>query len=316
MLLGTLLAFGAQPACKRLATRIGERWAALVTVLAAGTAVGASLGALGWLFVSRGSVLATALVTAVGPRGFVDSVVTRVGGFASGFGISPDELRAHLSTLAVDAANSAERLAATIAATTASALLALLFTMLAMHFILRSGDGLWQRIADVLPLRPAYTRALVVEFRRVGRSTLLGSVVTALVQGCLAMLGFWLTGVPEPVLLGAATALASFVPAVGVLLMIVPACIGLALTGHGVAAAVEIAWGLVFVVAIPDYVIRPRLIRGEAHVPAIVTFAALFGGVEVLGLQGLLVGPVLMALAIAVLRLYAAETARAAPAGR
>ena len=53
--------------------------------------------------------------------------------------------------------------------------------------------------------------------------------------------------------------------------------------------------------------IRPWLVRGEAKVPTLVTFAALFGGVEVLGLKGLLVGPVLMALAIAVLRLYGAE---------
>jgi predicted PurR-regulated permease PerM len=64
----------------------------------------------------------------------------------------------------------------------------------------------------------------------------------------------------------------------------------------------------VFVVGVSDYVIRPRLVRGEAKVPSIVTLAALLGGVEVLGLQGLLVGPVLMALAFAVLQLYAVET--------
>jgi predicted PurR-regulated permease PerM len=59
---------------------------------------------------------------------------------------------------------------------------------------------------------------------------------------------------------------------------------------------------------VSDYVIRPRIVRGESKVPALVTFAALFGGVEVLGFKGLIVGPVLMALAITILRLYAAET--------
>ena len=80
------------------------------------------------------------------------------------------------------------------------------------------------------------------------------------------------------------------------------------MTGHVGSAIVVLGWGLVVVVGVSDYVIRPRLVRGEAKVPSIVTLAALLGGVEVLGLQGLLVGPVLMALAFAVLQLYAAET--------
>ena len=90
--------------------------------------------------------------------------------------------------------------------------------------------------------------------------------------------------------------------------MIIPATICLAVTGHVVSAIIVLGWGLVFVVGVSDYIIRPRLVRGEAKVPSIVTLAALLGGVEVLGLQGLLVGPVLMALAFAALQLYAAET--------
>ena len=61
-------------------------------------------------------------------------------------------------------------------------------------------------------------------------------------------------------------------------------------------------------VALSDYFIRPRLVGGEGKMPSLVTFAALFGGVEVFGLKGLVLGPVLMSLAVAVLRLYATET--------
>ncbi len=307
ILLGTLLAFMVQPVSERLAVRIGSRWASLVVVIGSGLALATTLGGLGWLFVSRGTVLASKLVAAVGPRGFVDNVIEPVGRFTQRFGVSPDDLREHLRVLAGDAADSAARFAGALASATASALLGLLFAMLAMHYILRRGEGLWRRVADTLPLRPTYTAALISEFRRVGRAALLGSVVTGLIQGVFAAIGFWIAGVPEPIFFGAATLVASFVPAVGVLLVIVPACIGLAVTGHGVGAIIELAWGLIFVVGVSDYVIRPRLVRGEAKVPTLVTFAALFGGIEVLGLMGLLVGPVLMALAIAVLRLYGAE---------
>jgi predicted PurR-regulated permease PerM len=310
-LLGTLLAFAAQPACARLTGWIGVRWAVVTTVVASGLVVAATIGGLGWLFVARGTVLATELVSAVGPRGLIDRVVTRAGHLTDRLGVSPDDLREHIQELAGAAARSAEQLAGVIASATASAVLGLLFAMLAMHYILRNAAWIPERIANTLPLRRTYTLALVDEFRRVGRATLFGSVVTAVIQGLFAAIGFWIAGVPEPIFFGAATAVASFVPVVGVMLVIVPVTVGLALAGHIAGAIVELVWGLVLVVGVSDYVIRPRLVRGEAKVPSIVTLSALIGGVEVLGLGGLLVGPVVMALAIAVLRLYAAEaTAR------
>jgi predicted PurR-regulated permease PerM len=100
------------------------------------------------------------------------------------------------------------------------------------------------------------------------------------------------------------------VPAVGVLLVIVPVSGWLAITGHPGHAVIALVWGMVFVVGTCDYVIRPRLMRGHNKTPALVTFAALFGGIEVFGIQGLILGPVMIAVAFAVLRLYAAEARR------
>jgi predicted PurR-regulated permease PerM len=158
----------------------------------------------------------------------------------------------------------------------------------------------------VSPVRPEYTRVLLDEFRRVGRMTLFGTLVTGLAQGVLAAIGFWITGVPQAAFFGAATAVASLVPAVGTLLVWVPAGLYLFASGHPAMAAIELAWGALIVVGFSDYVIRPRLIGDEA-MPAVLTFVALFGGLEVLGLAGLIVGPVIMGLAVAVLRLYARE---------
>ncbi len=69
---------------------------------------------------------------------------------------------------------------------------------------------------------------------------------------------------------------------------------------------VELLWGALVVVGFSDYVIRPRLV-GDEEMPMILTFLALFGGLEVMGMIGLIAGPVIMALAVAVLRLYARE---------
>src|ERR1700753_3038244 len=85
----------------------------------------------------------------------------------------------------------------------------------------------------------------------------------------------------------------------------------MALTGHVAGGITEIVWGAAVVVGISDYVIRPRLVGDEA-IPTLITFIALFGGVEVLGLKGLVTGPVVMSVAIAILRIYVREARAAA----
>ena len=92
--------------------------------------------------------------------------------------------------------------------------------------------------------------------------------------------------------------------------MWVPVGVVLILVGHETRGIVELAWGGALVAALCDYVIRPLLVGGAGTLPSLVTFAALLGGVQVFGLKGLIVGPLLMSLAVAVLRIYATETRR------
>ncbi|HEV7556221.1 MAG TPA: AI-2E family transporter, partial [Kofleriaceae bacterium] len=309
ILIGTLLAFMAQPLFEHWKRRLGVAWSALATVAVSMIILVASLGGLAWLFVARGTVLSRQLIETVN-SGTGDDVVSAIARVTDRIGIPRDEIVSHLRSFANDAAGSAAGIAETIASTTGDALLGLLFATLAMHFMLRNWDDVSRRLQEALPLRADYTASLMAEFRRVGRTTLLGAIGTAAAQGAFATVGFWIAGVPEPIFFGAATAMTSFVPAVGVLLVLVPVGVGLVLAGHSVSGVFELAWGLVVVVGVCDYVIRPRLVRGEDDVPSIVTFAALFGGVEVLGLKGLVIGPLVMALSLAVLRLYASEAGK------
>jgi predicted PurR-regulated permease PerM len=87
----------------------------------------------------------------------------------------------------------------------------------------------------------------------------------------------------------------------------VPAGIFLLGTGHVGMGVLELCWGGLVVVGVSDYVIRPRLVGGHGTMPALLTFAALFGGVEVFGLEGLIVGPLIMSVSFAVLRIFAQD---------
>lgn len=316
ILLGMLLAFVVEPLHRRVKGDGDGRWSALAIVLATMVGLLGTLSLLVWLLATKGVSLTRELIALVGPGGQGAALVAWVGGATARVGITPDGLMSRARDLAEEAASAAARQGEYLLGALTSALLASFFAVLTMHSILRNWERMTLHVEASLPLRPAYTRALFDELRRVGRSTLMGTVVTGLVQGLLATVGYWIAGIPEPLFFGAATAVASLVPAVGTLLVWVPAGIVLLLTGHLATGIFELAWGGLLVVALSDYFIRPRLVGGESELPSLVMFAALFGGVEVLGLKGLIVGPVLMSLAVAVLRLYARETRlrRLAPA--
>ena len=307
LLLGALMGFTLQPVYVRLA-----KWSrrptlsSVAVVLAAGLAIVGSVVGFVSVFVTQAVAFTATVREELKPGGALATWVTRVTGWLGRLGISPDAIVERLRAAAGDIASGSASVAGTVASVTVGGLLGLFFALLTMHVILRHWARIITTVAEVSPLRRDDTRALLEEFRTVGRITLTGTVVTGLAQGLLAGLGFWVTGVPRPLFLGIATAIASLVPAVGTLLVWVPAGLYLLAIGSPGAAVVELAWGALVVVGFSDYVIRPRLV-GDEGMPAVLTFLALFGGLEVLGLPGLIAGPVLMALAVAVLRLYARE---------
>lgn len=308
ILTGALTAFVLQPLYERIRQRTRRpRLAALVCVGVSGVTIAGTCALVGYLLVSRGAFLAGKLVASLGPGGDGRVLVDRFTAKLAPFGIRGEDLSTRLRDAASGLVESAAGMVATVAATTFSFLLALLFLVLTTHFVLRHGTALDARMEDMFPVHPRHTRALVAEIRKVGRQTLLGTIVTGLAQGVLAYLGYLVTGLPEAAFFGALTAVASLLPGVGTLLVWVPCGIFLLLMGHGAAGIVLLVWGGLVVVGVSDYIIRPRLV-GHGKMPVFLTFAALFGGVEVFGVSGLLWGPLLISLAVAVLRIHATES--------
>jgi len=307
LMLGALMGFTLQPVYERLVRRTGRPLlASLMTVLASAVVIVGALAGFVSLFVTRAVALANTVREELRPGGALTAWVDAVTGWLGHVGVSAESLTDRMRAAAGEIASRSAGIAGALASGTLIGLLGLFFALLTMHVVLTHWNRIVSALESVSPLRPEYTRALLAEFRRVGRMTLSGTVLTGLAQGALAAIGFWITGVPEAVFFGIATAIASLVPAVGTLLIWVPAGLYLFATGHPAGAIVELAWGAVIVVGFSDYVIRPRLV-GDAAMPVLLTFLALFGGLEVLGFAGLIVGPVVMALAVAILRLYARE---------
>jgi predicted PurR-regulated permease PerM len=308
LLIGTLTAFALEPFQQRLAARWRRpELAAAVCVAATTLLFTVTLGYLGYLLVTRGVVLARAGQEAFAPGGQARETADRLAQHLGMPELTPETITTWIGEVAGEVAKRAAEIAGALASVSANLLLGLFFAVMAMHFILRRWRATTVRMEAILPLDPRHTRALFEEFRHAGRAVLLGTVLTGLAQGALAGLGYWITGVPQPAFFGALTAVASLIPAVGTLLIWVPAGAYLMLTGHFTAGVVALVWGALVVVGVSDYVIRPRLVGDPEDMPALLTFVALFGGLELMGLPGLIVGPVLMSLALAALRIYEGE---------
>ncbi len=108
---------------------------------------------------------------------------------------------------------------------------------------------------------------------------------------------------PRPIFFGLLTALASFVPVVGTLAVWVPATLLLAATGH-VAAGVGLALWCVVAVVGAEHVGRPLLLGGSAEMHTGLVFLGLLGGIEMFGLIGLVLGPLVIAFFLAMSRVY------------
>jgi predicted PurR-regulated permease PerM len=307
LLLGALLAFTLEPTYAWLVGRTRRPLlSSLVTVLASAVIITGALVGFASLFVTRAAAVSTAAREQLRTGGALNTWIDAVTGWLGRFGLSPSSLTARLEAGAGEIASQSAALAGSLAAGTFSLLLGLFFALLTMYLVLRNWPRMVVTLIELSPLDPAHTEALLEEFRRVGRMTISGTVLTGLAQGALAAIGFSITGVPQAMFFGTATALASLLPGVGTLLVWVPAGFYLLATNHPAMAITEWIWGAVVVVGFSDYVIRPRLV-GDESMPALLVFIALFGGIEVFGLSGLVAGPVIMALAVAVLRLYARE---------
>jgi predicted PurR-regulated permease PerM len=180
--------------------------------------------------------------------------------------------------------------------------------MFILFFAIRDGKRMSDTVRALVPVDEEEKSRLFGHLASVTRALVYGTGVTALVQGALVAIGFAAVGLPSPVVFGVIAALAALVPLAGTPLVWVPAVIVLAVQGRWGAALFMGLWGG-FVVTIDNF-LRPWLVSGRAQVDALTVFIGVLGGVSAFGPIGVLLGPLVLALAIALVR-FTLETRQA-----
>ncbi len=165
-------------------------------------------------------------------------------------------------------------------------------------FLIRDGDRLGPSFVRALPLDRNVAARLVDTFVAVVRATIKGSVIVGLVQGALGAITFWIVGVPAALLWGVLMAIAALLPAIGPAIIWGPVAIYLLATGAVWQGAVVVASG-VLVIGLADNILRPILVGRDTGLPDWIVLLTTLGGIELLGLSGIVIGPVAAALFLA-----------------
>lgn len=180
-------------------------------------------------------------------------------------------------------------------------LLTVVFMLITLFFVYKDGDRILGQLdivgERVLPQRwQRFSRVVPATIN----STVTGMGLIALGEGLVLGVAYWVAGVPSPVLLGVATGFMALVPG-GAPLSFTLVSLYLVGSGHAMAGLGLFLWGAIELFIV-DKTLRPRLVGGPVKLPFLPTFFGLVGGVKAMGLVGLFIGPVLMALLVAIWR--------------
>jgi len=179
-----------------------------------------------------------------------------------------------------------------------------LFVMLyALFYFLRAGTGLAAGVLACVPMSRRDKTLLTERVLSVIRATVKGTFLIGILQGGLAGLAFFAAGIQGSVFWGAVMAVLSIIPGVGAAIIWIPAVIFLVAAGdiwQGVAVA---AW-CALVVGTADNVLRPRLVGKDTQMPDLLVLLSTLGGLSLFGIVGIILGPMIATLFVAVWSLY------------
>ncbi len=217
------------------------------------------------------------------------------------FPISKEGLRKEIVNRVGDVSNWIVGKSGAALGSVGTTIFAILITFLALFFFLKDGDDLLDGIAHYMPLKTEHVQRL---FGAVGETIIAnvhGVLAVAVVQGTLLTLGLWVAGVPSPLVWGLVAAFCSMIPILGTGVVWVPATLTLFFQGN-LWHAIGLLLYSAFIVGNSDNVIRVIVIGSRVKQHPLLIFFSILGGLRSFGLLGILLGPVVVSIAVAVFR--------------
>ena len=177
-------------------------------------------------------------------------------------------------------------------------------SILAMFYLFRDSKSIVARLRDVLPFGAEQGDRMLGQAEELIFASVMSTGAAALAHGFFGAIAFGITGIGAPIFWGVMMAFFSLVPVVGSALIWVPAAVSLMVSGH-ITRGIVLILICALIVSSVDNVIRPWLISGRAEMGGLVVFVSVLGGLRAFGLLGVVLGPIIVAMALSLLDLYA-----------
>jgi predicted PurR-regulated permease PerM len=182
----------------------------------------------------------------------------------------------------------------------AGAIVDIFFIIFTMYYLFRDSERIKRLLADILPLERPQAQLIFARTQEVINASIHGLLLIALLQGFLGGLAFWVLGLPSPLVWGVAMFFLSMIPLAGSFVVWIPAVIFLAATGQWWKAGILMVWGT-GVIGLVDNFLRPKVVGEKAQLHELMIFFSVLGGLQLFGILGLVLGPVIVAITIALL---------------
>jgi len=183
----------------------------------------------------------------------------------------------------------------------ANLLLNISLGLITLFYFFKEGGEIKKYIARLSPLSPKNNEDVFIALKKTVNASIKGSLLVALIQGIIVGIGFEIFGLSNGALWGAAFMIISFLPSIGIALIIIPAFIYLLISSNFLLALGFLAWSL-GTNGVLDYLIAPKLKKGAGLHPLLILFSVL-GGISLFGAMGILIGPMVFSLLTALLKI-------------
>lgn len=191
-----------------------------------------------------------------------------------------------------------------------SFLLQLFVMLFTTFFLIRDFDSVVAALQRLIPLPPYYSHKLILKVKNTLYGLVYGSILVAFIQGIIATIGYFIFGVKNAVVYGLLTAFSAMFPYIGTLLVWGPLAVQKLVVGY-FSGNTYVFWtgiGLfvygVLIISTIDNVLKPKFIGDKASTHPILILIGIIGGAYMLGLPGVLVGPIIIAVFDSLVEFY------------
>ncbi len=181
-----------------------------------------------------------------------------------------------------------------------------ILTIFTLFFLFKNGESMIQELKWIIPLSDKQKETIFKRFQEVLYAIMYGILLTAIVQGTLGGIGYYLADIPSAVLFGALMMLCALLPAGGTSLIWIPTSIILITQGDVGKGIFILAWGALFV-GLVDNIMKPIFISERSKLSFILVFFGILGGINLFGLVGIFAGPLIIAIFLALLEIFKLE---------